>query len=72
MATILVEKLCSCAKKRKSWAESIACETIEEATQKAATMCEQGNTRFCKKHKFSYSLDSDNIVIKMEVNKQLG
>lgn len=69
MATILVEKLCSCAKKIKSWAESIECETIEEATQKASDMCEQGNTKFCKKHKFSYSLDGDKVVIKIDVNK---
>jgi hypothetical protein len=69
MATILVEKLCSCAKKRKSWAESIECETIEEATQTASTMCEQGNTKFCKKHKFSYFLDGNNVFISVESNK---
>ncbi|QOG13120.1 hypothetical protein [Arcobacter sp. FWKO B] len=69
MATILVEKLCACAKKRKSWAESIECDSIEEATQKASTMCEQGNTKFCKKHTFSYTLDGENVLIKMDVNK---
>lgn len=69
MATIIVEKLCSCAKKRKSWAESIECKDIEDAIQKASTMCEQGNTKFCKKHKFSYSLEGGNVLIKVEVNK---
>ncbi|MFA7083677.1 MAG: hypothetical protein WC141_03970 [Arcobacteraceae bacterium] len=69
MAFIMVEKMCSCAKKRKSWAERIECNSIEEATTKAIAMCEQGNTKFCKKHQFSYEVDIDTVFIKVQGKK---
>lgn len=69
MATILVEKLCGCAKKRKNWQEKIECDSIEEAISTAEQMCEQGNTKFCKKHKFSHKIDGDCVNIIMEMNK---
>lgn len=69
MAFILVEKMCSCAKKRKSWAEKIEFNSTEEALEKAITMCEQGNTKFCKKHQFNYEVNNDIVLIKVKGKK---
>lgn len=66
MSKIIVDKMCSCAKKRKSWQDQIVCESIEHALKQASTMCEQANSKFCKKHKYKLKLEQEHILIQMD------
>lgn len=63
MANIEIQNPCSCVKKRKSWTNDLSFDTIEEAQKIALEMCEQGNTKFCKRHCFEVVNGSDTIII---------
>jgi len=63
MIKIEIQNPCSCVKKRKSWMKELHFPTLEEAQQVAFEMCEQGNSRFCKKHSFEVITDRENITI---------
>ena len=69
MGKIKVEKMCSCAKKRKSWQDEILCENFDTALQKASTMCEQANSKFCKKHRYKFKIEPDLITIQMDASR---
>jgi len=63
MTKIEILNPCSCVKKRKSWMKELHFTTLEEAQQVAFEMCEQGNTKFCKKHTFEVSIDGESVII---------
>ncbi|MDD2697229.1 MAG: hypothetical protein PHF17_00360 [Arcobacteraceae bacterium] len=63
MFKIEIQNPCSCVKKRKSWGQQLAFGTLEEAQKVASQMCEQGNTKFCKKHSFEVVTDGENVII---------
>jgi hypothetical protein len=67
MATIIVEKLCGCAKK-ENWVENTDCTSLQEALTQAGQMCEYANENFCHKHEFSVEVDGEDVRIKVEIN----
>ena len=63
MITIEIHNPCSCAKKRKSWTKDLTFSTLQKAQQVAQEMVEQGNTKFCKKHRFEMSSNESGVII---------
>ena len=63
MAKIEIQNPCSCSKKRKSWSKELLFVSLNEAQKVASEMCEQGNTKFCKKHTFEAVCDGENLAI---------
>lgn len=63
MIKIEIMNPCSCVKKRKSWSKELLFDSLDEAQKVASEMCEQGNTKFCKKHTFEARVDSETVII---------
>lgn len=72
MIKIEIQNPCSCAKKRKSWSKDLEFATLEEAQKIAFEMCEQGNTKFCKKHKFEMNNEGNLMIIQVSKNHVEG
>lgn len=69
MFSIEIQNPCGCAKKRKAWTKELVFETMLEAKSVADKMVEQGNERFCKRHKFEAFEEENKIIIKTSPNK---
>jgi len=68
LVDLIIEKQCGCVKK-SSYNVVQNFDSIEKAINEAEKICEDMNKNFCLKHKFYYTQNENNIIIKMEINK---